>query len=648
MRRKKGVSKGAVAAIIVVVVVLGTLLYVAETRRPTVLTSQTTASTGFSTTTGSTPTQTTSSPASTLTTSASSSVAPPPPTKTSLVVEEGEQPDSLDPAVTFTTPGWEVVEQVYQGLVMPNGESVTSYVGVLAQNWTVSSNGMTYTFNLRHRVKYSNGDPFSAYDVWFSIYRTLIMNQAPAFILAQNMALGNGVNFTVNATVLNSINYEDPSQQNLSFMEYPAQSVQVVTPYQVVFHLGYGYNGPNPYNAFLATLTTPMAMPVDPRVVEQNGGVVANQTNSWMETNAVGTGFYTLQSWVQGQSVTLTKNNDYWADNLTTSQLNYAIQPPILNTVTIYYKADTARVADLKSGFAQIIEAPVSDYGVLQQIPDVNVSVLPVQFGSSEGVYYLYMDPAAFPPFQNIFVREAVSYAIDYQGIIKDVFNNEASQWIGPVPPGFPYYQQATSGLSPYHYDPLKAAQLLSQAGYRATAPNGTVLNPGGKIFPSLNFLYDSDSTSQTEVASIIESELSSIGITVTLAPLTTQQYTNVVYSSSANTSYPFGLNFYSEDYTASIDYVNALTTGDFVGTSGYYNLTIVNWTIEAATSLNNQTVVQSLANITRAMYNSYIDIWLYVPYLLSVHVDDVTGMIPNPGGSGAGYFFFYNTVHYT
>jgi|GEM_PF-166834 peptide/nickel transport system substrate-binding protein len=645
MRRKKGVSKTIVAAIVVVVIVLVAALYIAETRHPVVATSETSSS---STTTTQSLSASTTPTTSTSTTSTTASIVPPPPTKTSLVVEEGEQPDSLDPAVTFTTPGWEVVEQIYQGLVMPNGESVTSYVGVLAQNWTVSSDGMTYTFNLRHGVKFSNGDPFNAYDIWFSIYRTLIMNQAPAFILAQNMAPGNGVNFTVNATVLNSINYADPSTQNLSFMEYPAQSVQVVTPYQVVFHLGYGYNGPSPYNAFLATLTTPMAMAVDPRVVEQNGGVVANQTNSWMETNAVGTGFYTLQSWVQGQSVTLIKNNDYWANNLSATQLNYAIKPAILNTVTIYYKADTARIADLKSGFAQIIEAPVSDYGVLQQMSGVNVSVLPVQFGSSEGVYYLYMDQAAFPPFQNVLVREAVSYAIDYQGIIKDVFNNEASQWIGPVPPGFPYYQQATAGLSPYQYNPLKAAQLLAQAGYRATAPNGTVLNPSGQPFPSLNFLYDSDSTSQTEVASIIGSQLSSIGITVTLAPLTTQQYTNVVYSTSSNTSYPFGLNFYSEDYTASIDYVNALTTGDFVGTSGYYNLTVVNWTIEAATALSNQTIVQSLANITRAMYNSYTDIWLYVPYLLAVHADNVAGMIPNPGGSGAGYFFFYNTVHYT
>src|SRR5271157_3956792 len=98
---------------------------------------------------------------------------------TALVVEEESQPDSMDPAVTYVTPGWEIVEQVYQGLLAPNGQSYTTYIGVLAQNWTVSSDGMTYAFSLRPGVTFSNGDPFNAYVMWFSIYRTLVMNQAP-------------------------------------------------------------------------------------------------------------------------------------------------------------------------------------------------------------------------------------------------------------------------------------------------------------------------------------------------------------------------------------------------------------------------------------------------------------------------------------
>jgi peptide/nickel transport system substrate-binding protein len=569
---------------------------------------------------------------------------------TSLVAEEESQPDSLDPAVSYTTPGWEVVEQIYQGLLAPNGTSYSTYVGALAQNWTVSSDGMAYTFWLRPNVTFSNGDPFNAYVMWFSIYRTLVMNQGPAWILGQNLAAGNGMTFNVTDAMLNSINYVNPNSTDLGYMTYPNQSVQVVQPNELTIHLGYGYNGQAPYSAFLATFITPMAMAVDPKVVEANGGVVAGQPNNYMETNALGTGFYELQSWVQGQSVTLIRNQNYWGANVPASQVNEAIQPAILDTISIYYKAASAMIADLQSNSAQMIIAPSTQYNVLQQTAGVTATILPPVFGSAESIIFVYMDPYAFQPFQDRRVREAISYAIDYKSIIHSVFNDLATQWIGPVPPGFPDYNESTQGLTPYQYDPTMAATLLAEAGYKSTLPNGTVLNSGGKVFPSVNFLYDADSATEGQVAQIILSELQSVGVTITLTPLTFKQYANVVTSTGDvnSTSYPFGISYYSEDYTASIDYVSALITTGQVGFSGFSNQTVTGWESAAATSLDQGTVVANFQQITRAMYGDYTDIWLYVPYFMAANRSNVVGMIPNPAGSGMGYFMFYNTIHYS
>ena len=47
-------------------------------------------------------------------------------------------------------------------------------------------------------------------------------------------------------------------------------------------------------------------------------------------------------------------------------------------------------------------------------------------------------------------------------------------------------------------------------------------------------------------------------------------------------------------------------------------------------------------------MYYDYTDIWLYVPYFMAANRSNVVGMIPNPAGSGMGYFMFYNTIHYS
>jgi peptide/nickel transport system substrate-binding protein len=347
--------------------------------------------------------------------------------------------------------------------------------------------------------------------------------------------------------------------------------------------------------------------------------------------------------------VTLVKNPNYWGNKVITSDLNYAIQPAILDKVYIYYKPVTAMISDLKSGFAQITDVPVSQYNAVKQIPGLDVSILPIIFGSALDEFFLYMDPYAFPPFQNLLVREAIAYAIDYKSIIHSVFNDLATQYVGPIPPGFPYYNDSTAGLQPYQHDPVKAATLLAQAGYRAILPNGTQLNPAGQQFPSVNFLYDADDYTQGEVAGVISTELASIGINIVLSPLTSRQWNNVLFSTNTNTTtYPFGISYYSEDYVATIDYVSALTADNYVGASGYSNQTVIGWQATAATALDNSVVTQNFQMITRAMYYDYTDIWLYVAYFMTVNASNVSGMIPNVDGGGAGYFMFYNTVYYT
>ena len=112
------------------------------------------------------------------------------PSPNPIRVDQAEIPDSLDPAVTFSTPGWAAVQQVYQGLANYNGSSATTFSGILAKNWTVSYDPATgfesYVFNLRADIQFSNGDPYNAYVQWYSLYRSLLLLQGPQFILEEN------------------------------------------------------------------------------------------------------------------------------------------------------------------------------------------------------------------------------------------------------------------------------------------------------------------------------------------------------------------------------------------------------------------------------------------------------------------------------
>jgi len=69
---------------------------------------------------------------------------------------------------------------------------------------------------------------------------------------------------------------------------------------------------------------------------------------------------------------------------------------------------------------------------------------------------------------------------------------------------------------------------------------------------------------------------------------------------------------------------------------------------LNASTSFNSATVISSFSNITRSMYGNYTDIWLYVADEMTVNQNGITGMIPDPAGSGAGYFLYFNTVRFS
>ncbi len=597
-----------------------------------------------------------------------------------ICIDQAEIPDSLDPDVTFSTPGWAAVQQVYQGLVNYNGSSVTSFSGVLATtNGTESYNPgtgfSTYTFDLRPGVVFSNGDPYNAYVQWYSLYRSLLLAQGPQFILEQNFystnfdpsnPLSYYSNLTneivpANATLvsdLNSWNFFTPSASEIALMELPNQSFQVINSETIALNLGYGYLGTN-YTYLLASISAPNSYAVDPAWIDANGGIVEGQPNVYASDHTLGTGPYVLNGYngVGGGGYTLTPNPKYWgASGYATQPWNNNLAPANTSVEIIFQDTIDVTINDLKSGhvqgasFAYVGPSTIAD---LQGLSNVVVDALPIIYGATSGSWWIFLNQSVYP-FNNLSVREAITHAINYQQIIADAFGGYATQWVGPVPPSYPYNNNVTAQEPYYSYDPTLAQQEIQNSPCKNAGCKGTVIN----------YMYLNVGADWAETAQFLEEDLAAINITinpvgVSLDELYEEQGIDsdgaCVSSTTANGG-PFymGQEFYTSDYISPDDW----TQNDFVSTgsanecmAGFnsgalssYNATYDDWVYNAAGDANPADLTSYYTNMTQVLYENYSEIWLTVPTSFAVYTTNLQGYVFNPMASAEPFAIGFNT----
>lgn len=411
-----------------------------------------------------------------------------------LVVDDATVPSTLDPGAAIDNDGLQIAQNTNLPLVFCafNNKSCTSLVPVLATSWTSSTDMMTYTFVLRNGVFYSNGDPFNAYVVWYNIYRDMYINQGADFIFYYYF---NTTGVTL--ADLNSLNNPQnmPDANLLNVMGNPHNSVTVLNSSAVQFHLT------NPLVAFLTTIDTCPWCFADPYVVQQHGGVVANQPNPYMSVNGtnVGDGPYVTQVYSPNQYDLLVANPSYWAQNLTGSETNFFLQPAKIPKVMVNYKViELTRSLDLQTGKAQA--AVISFNDLTHVLPACAACSVP-DIGPSGTVEWVAIDSLR-APLNNILVRRAIVAAINVTQIEQTVYSGYQQPIVGPLPSGFQYYDDS---IKPTVYNVTLAKQLLVQAGY-----------PNGQGLRSIEYYYWTSSYLSL-VGQIIKSDLAQIGVTVDL-----------------------------------------------------------------------------------------------------------------------------------
>lgn len=193
--------------------------------------------------------------------------------------------------------------------------------------------------------------------------------------------------------------------------------------------------------------------------------------------------------------------DDYWGDKPTIKHIQYK------------YVADaTTRLSALQSGEADVIERVDSD-AVDSLSKDPNVKV--VSFQTTECKHMI--PKFKVPPMNEPLLRKAVAYAIDYDGIVKDIMNGhavKADSFIASTIWGY----KAVDGVGVY--DPEKSKELLKEAGYE----NGKGL-PELSIYTSVGFYPKTK-----EYYEYIVSCLAAVGIKATVTPLDTSAWGDILY----------------------------------------------------------------------------------------------------------------------
>src|SRR5699024_7422407 len=215
--------------------------------------------------------------------------------------------------------------------------------------------------------------------------------------------------------------------------------------------------------------------------LEEGGDV-----DAYINQNPAGTGPFVFESWTPGESVVLTRNDDYWGETAKLDSVTFKV-----------VSEQSARIAELETGVSHVADAigpnnisrvdGMADASVLQE-PSVSVSYIGINVQQE--------------PFDDVKVRQAISMAIDKEQIIEGVYKGVGIPAVGPLAPPAFGYDENVSGIE---YDLDQAKELLAEAGYE----DG---------FETTIWTNDSEERVNTAVA--IQSQLAEIGIDVKIEEL--------------------------------------------------------------------------------------------------------------------------------
>ncbi|KYK31636.1 MAG: hypothetical protein AYK22_02160 [Thermoplasmatales archaeon SG8-52-3] len=465
---------------------------------------------------------------------------------------------TLDPADCYDTASSEPIFQIYETLVTYRGDDTKTFYPLLATDWSVSNDSLTWTFNLRQNVKFSNGNDFTAEDVKYSFDRVLTMGAPESgvdWIFAQCM---------------------------------DTNSTTVINDYEIQIELT------QPYGGFLALLPYTIGSIVDKDYVEANGGVVEGEENEYLKLHPMGTGPYVLDHWTRATEIVLNKNPNYWG----------GWEGNHVDKVVIKFADEPAtRILALKNGDADFTYVPYSN--LEDVIGEEGIVVNP--FDSYDVVLCAINTKASNNEYlTDSQVRKALSYAFDYDSAIENAFNGYASRLPGAIPVGMPYYETQNNGQPVYDYDLTMAEQILDDAGYTKNYDlDGTLYRFNGR---TIRLFYNAGNSEREKMAVMFRGALDEIGI---LSSVIAEGWPQLLHRMYTTDDWDLMFIGWGPDYNDPDDYIDPFVGATDTFNTGYTNDTVFEKILEGKYSADT--------NVREAAYETAYDIYIEEPPFLFI-----------------------------
>ena len=332
-----------------------------------------------------------------------------------IVITYKDDIATLDPAIGYDWVNWSMIKSLYSRL-MDYTPGTPDLIPSLAESFTVSPDGLTYTFKLRKGVKFTNGREVVASDVKYSIERAVDpKTQGPG---AGFFGAIKGFDTVTGGTSTTLDGIATPDDQT------------------VVFTLS------RPDATFLHVLAINFASVVPKEAVEAAAGDFGKMP--------VGSGTFVLKEWTVGQRLVFERNPDYFVKDM-----------PHIDKFTVEVGQEPlVALLRLQKGEVDIAGdgVPPAKFLEIKNSPEGAEIIVD---GAQLHTGYITLNTRV-KPFDNVKVRQALNMAINKERITR-ILNGRATAANQPLPPLMPGYDKTFTG---YAFDVEKAKALLAEAGF--------------------------------------------------------------------------------------------------------------------------------------------------------------------------------------